>query len=252
MEILVFGGTIEGRLLVEWLDARGSCDVVVSTATEYGASLLCEGERVTVLQGPLSPDQKRQLMEEHDFCCLVDATHPYAQHISHSVLQLGHAYRKDVLRIVRDRVTNGPWTVVDDAAEAITLLSQTEGNILLTTGSKDLAMYAELLPDYRTRLFVRVLPITAALAQTEELGIPASHVIAMQGPFTKELNEALMRQLNINWLVTKQSGKAGGFDEKIAAAAALRVKVIALRRPEEPDGVTLEEAKKLLEDQYGL
>ncbi|MBR2682799.1 MAG: precorrin-6A/cobalt-precorrin-6A reductase, partial [Atopobiaceae bacterium] len=50
----------------------------------------------------------------------------------------------------------------------------------------------------------------------------------------------------------KQSGKAGGFDEKIAAAAALRVKVIALRRPEEPDGVTLEEAKELLEDQYGL
>lgn len=252
MEILVFGGTIEGRLLVEWLDARGSCDVVVSTATEYGASLLCESEHVTVLQGPLSSDQKRQLMEEHDFCCVVDATHPYAQHISRSVLQLGHAYRKDVLRIVRDQVTDGPWTVVDGAAEAIALLARGEGNILLTTGSKDLATYAELLPDYRTRLFVRVLPVASALAQTEELGIPASHVIAMQGPFTQELNEALMRQLAISWLVTKQSGKAGGFDEKVAAAAALGVQVIALKRPEEPDGVPLEEAKKLLEDRYGL
>lgn len=252
MEILVFGGTIEGRLLVEWLDGRGSCHVVVSTATEYGARLLDEGKNVTVIQGPLSDEQKRRLMEEHDFCCVVDATHPYAQHISQSVLRLAHAYQKDILRIVRDEVGDGPWTVVADAEEAVRLVAQDRGNILLTTGSKDLATYVERLPDYQERLFVRVLPLSTALAQTEKLGIPAHHVIAMRGPFSQELNEALMRQLDISWLITKQSGQAGGFGEKVAAAEALGVRVIALRRPEEPEGVLLDEAKALLEDHYGL
>ena len=121
MEVLVFGGTAEGRRLVEWLDARGSCDIVACTVTDYGASLLPHGSHVTSLQGPLSDDDKRRLMEGHDFACIVDATHPFARHISQSVVQLAASHGKEVVRVVRESSEEGAWTRMPDAAAAATL-----------------------------------------------------------------------------------------------------------------------------------
>ena len=62
----------------------------------------------------------------------------------------------------------------------------------------------------------------------------------MQGPFSQELNEALIRQFSINFLVTKDGGAAGGFAEKAAAAAAAGVVLVVLRRPAE-QGETADE-----------
>lgn len=252
MEVLVFGGTVEGRQIVEWLEARGTCKVVACTATDYGARLLEGGSHVTVLRGPLSQDDKRHLMESHDFECVVDATHPYATHISQSIAELAQAYGKDVVRVVRDPAQEGTWVSVRDAHEAAAHLSRVPGNILLTTGSKDLATYVEALADYRDRLFIRILPVMAALDQADKLGIPTSHVIAMQGPCSEDLNKALIRQLDISWLVTKQSGASGGFEEKIRAAEDCGIGLVVISRPCEEEGLTFEEALIALEERYGL
>lgn len=252
MDVLVFGGTVEGRLLVEWLDARGTCSVVACTATSYGAELLPEGARVTVVEGPLSAADKRSLVAAHDFCCIVDATHPYATHISESVSQLGHDTGLDVVRIVREGCAEGTWTSVADVAGAARHLAATEGNILLTTGSKDLPAFVAACPDARERLFVRILPVADALEQARTLGIPARHVIAMQGPFSVELNVALLREFDIRYMVTKQSGSAGGFGEKVEAARACGVELVVVERPQVEAGVSLAEAESLLEVRYGL
>lgn len=251
MEVLVFAGTIEGRQLVEWLDARG-CHVVACVATDYGASLLPAGSHVTCLQGPLSGQEKLRLVGEHDFCCIVDATHPYAQHITQSVADLGSACGLPVIRVLReDGVDDAGGEHVDDAQDAAALLAQTEGNVLLTTGSKDLEVYVQALADAAQRLYVRILPLASAVDHALELGIPASHLIAMQGPFSQELNEAFMRQLDIRVLVTKQSGSSGGFAEKVAAARACQARLIVIDRPQEHDGVSLAQAQALLEERYG-
>lgn len=254
MDVLVFGGTSEGRELVEWLAARGTCNVVACTATAYGASLLSRGPRVQALEGPLSSEEKDRLMEGHAFVCIVDATHPYARHISQSVAALGARHGVDVVRVVRDgaRGGDGPWTGVADATEAARLLAGTEGNILLTTGSKDLATFTELVPGFEERLYVRVLPVVASLERTQELGIPTSHVIAMQGPFSEQLNRALIKELGITHLVTKESGTAGGFDEKVQAALSCGASVVVIERPAEEPGLLLSEVRQLLEDRYGL
>ena len=252
MEVLVFGGTAEGRQLVEWLAGRASCDVVACTATSYGASLLACGPRVQVLEGPLSDADKRRLMEAHRFACIVDATHPYAQHISQSVADLGRRHDVEVVRVVREGAGEGPWTTVADAREAARLLAGTEGNILLTTGSKDLPAFTEGIPGYAERLYVRVLPVTASLERTQELGIPASHVIAMQGPFSEQLNRALIEELGIAHLVTKQSGATGGFDEKVRAAQACGIDLLVIERPRQEEGLLLPEAEAYLEERYGL
>ena len=252
MEILVFGGTSEGRILVEWLDARGRAQIVACTATSYGASLLAGGTHVSLVDRPLTAQQKAELMETHDFACIVDATHPYALHISDSIAELGRAWGLDVIRVVRsESAGEGGWTSVTSVEDAGRYLASTSGNILLTTGSKDLAAFARALGD-SGRLYVRVLPVVGSLERTTCAGIPASHVIAMQGPFSQGLNEALIREFDIRHLVTKQSGTAGGFDEKARAARACGIELVVVERPRQEHGYTLKDAQVLLEERYGL
>ena len=116
------------------------------------------------------------------------------------------------------------------ARQAAVHLEQTEGNIFLTTGAKELAAFAGV--DVQ-RLYVRVLPLRESLEACAAAGISGSHIVAMQGPFSQALNEALLRQFSIRFLVTKDGGAAGGFAEKAAAAAAAEAQLIVLRRPRE-------------------
>jgi precorrin-6x reductase len=194
---------------------------------------LREGARVEVVRGPLSPDDKRRLVSEHDFLCVVDATHPYAQHISASVDELARRTGLDVVRVQRDSVEMAykNWTSAKDASEAAQIVAKRKGRVLLTTGTRDLATFVHAVPDYAERLYVRVLPINASLDRVKELGIAASHVIAMQGPFSKEMNIAMMHAFDIKYLTTKDSGDIGGVAEKISAAAACGVKVLCIDRP---------------------
>ena len=90
------------------------------------------------------------------------------------------------------------------------------------------------------RLYPRVLPTVAGITACEGAGIPHRNIIAMQGPFTLELNLALMQQFHIRYLVTKDGGSAGGFAEKAQAAAQSEATLVVLRRPEEC-GETAEE-----------
>lgn len=251
-EILVFGGTAEGRMLVEWLDARNSCKIVACTATEYGASLLFGGNNVEVLQGPLSQQAKEQLMADHNFCCMVDATHPFATHITESIAELAQNYDVDLVRIERENIDEGSGMAVASAAEAAAQLAHTTGNILLTTGSKDLAVFTEAIPAFEERLWVRVLPVIDSITHAQGLGIPTSHILALQGPFSTQLNSALIREYRIEHLVTKQSGTTGGFAEKLAATNECGIQAWVIVRPEQNGGLYLEDAQAELEARYGL
>ena len=119
------------------------------------------------------------------------------------------------------------FAAADDAAA---YLQGKPGNILLATGAKELPAFAALEPE---RLYPRVLPTVAGITACEAAGIPHRNIVAMQGPFTEELNIALFRQFRIAFLVTKDGGAAGGFAEKARAAEQCGVQLIVLRRPME-------------------
>ena len=92
-----------------------------------------------------------------------------------------------------------------------------------------------------------MLPLENVVSSCLALGIPAAHLIAMQGPFSEELNLAMIHQWNIRCLVTKESGKAGGFLEKINAAKRAQIPVLLIGRPHETrKGVSLEQLKQEL------
>ena len=90
--------------------------------------------------------------------------------------------------------------------------------------------------DFAERFFVRVLPLPGAITKCIDAGFSPSHVIGMQGPFTRELNEAMLRQVGAQWLVTKDSGTVGGTAEKLAAARDAGARCIVVARPAEGGG----------------
>ena len=131
---------------------------------------------------------------------------------------------------------------VDSASSAAAYLADTEGRILLTTGSKELGSFREIPAD---RLYVRVLPTVAGIAACEHADIPYRNVIAMVGPFSQEMNAATMRQYQIAWMVTKDSGKAGGFDEKMEACRETGARPVVIARPKEC-GLSMREVLALI------
>ena len=227
MKLIIFGGTTEGRELSERMAAAGA-QVTVCVATEYGGETQPAGEHLAVRIGPMTAAEKQALLSGADLC--VDATHPYAAHITSSVREACEAAGIPYRRLLRSESTVEGAVIFDTVEEAAAYLQERDGNILLTTGAKELPAFASLDP---ARLYPRVLASHAALDACEAIGVPRKNIIAMQGPFSQELNEAILRQFEIRYLVTKDGGAPGGFPEKAAAAKTTGAELILLRRPEE-------------------
>ena len=240
-KILIFSGTTEGRMLAQTLSENG-IHCIVSVATEYGESVMPEMEGVTVHKGRMDLEKMQKFIAQSEVAAVVDATHPFATAVSENIRESLRNTEIPYIRLQRetsdialnkDTIQENRSDVIlcSDATECADFLSSTDGNILLTTGSKDLATYSrkETLKD---RLFVRVLPGLESLSLCEKNGICGKQIIAMQGPFSLEMNRALIRQFDIKYLVTKESGRTGGFLEKIKAAEAEGITACVIGNPE--------------------
>ena len=229
MRIVVFSGTTEGRDFSRAAAALGIA-VTVSVATDLGAEEQGQAPGITVHSGRLLPGAMAELLQGAALC--VDATHPYAVEATKNIRAAANAAGVEYHRLLRAASTLPAGSVVlGSAAQAAQYLAATQGNVLLTTGAKELAAFAGL---DAARLYPRVLPTVAGITACEGAGIPHRNIIAMQGPF------ALMQQFHIRYLVTKDGGSAGGFAEKAQAAAQSEATLVVLRRPEEC-GETAEE-----------
>lgn len=87
--------------------------------------------------------------------------------------------------------------------------------------------------DFNRRCYVRVLQTPESVQACQKAGVDAAHVISMNPPFSVADNVKLLKEKNIDFLVTKDSGQAGGFPEKLMAAKAVGAVVIIIRRPRE-------------------
>ena len=261
-KVLIFGGTTEGRALAEYCSRQG-IPAAVSVATDYGEELLGGCPGAEILNGRLDRAAMTALLKEGTFDLVLDATHPFVAEVSANIAaacdsagvprvrvlrpaeETGMPHREETKQARAEMAAeeSGAVVCVDSAAAAARYLLMTEGNVLLTTGSKELPDFADVP---RERLFVRVLPSEDAVRLAKEAGIPSPHIIAMQGPFSEELNTALLRQYGCRYLVTKDSGRNGGTAEKLRAAAAAGAVTVLIGRPVKEEGVTLPEAYAIL------
>ncbi len=249
MSILVFAGTSEGRALAQFLSAHG-VTATVCVATEYGEMTLPALPAITVRRGRMQEAEMRDVMRAHEL--VIDATHPYADAVTRNIRTACAHTGTEYLRLVRPRVASGqPVVTVPDTAAAAAFLNGVTGSVLLTTGSKELEAFTAV-ERYAERLWPRVLPTAQVLQKCEALGYPGAHIIAMQGPFSYEMNRALLHCTRAKYLVTKDTGAAGGFAEKLRAAADMGTTVVLISRPTEESGLTLAEMYALLEQRFAL
>jgi precorrin-6Y C5,15-methyltransferase (decarboxylating) len=250
-DICLFAGTTEGRRLAQFLRGTGLC-AYVSVATEYGETLIPGSENVVVHAGRLDQPAMEELFKKERFSLVIDATHPYATAVTANIAAAAAHAGVELIRLLReedDKVSGAVY--VSSISEAAEYLKNTAGNVLLTTGSKELTPFASI-PGARERIFARVLPMQSSLESCQAAGIPPAHIIAMQGPFSQEMNCALLRMTQARYMVTKDSGANGGFRQKIAAAQAEGVQIVIIGRPRERSGMEIGELTRLLCSRFGI
>lgn len=233
-DVILFGGTYEGHKIADFLSDKG-VNYVVCVATEYGGEVL---NNKNVRVGRMTADEMRAFFAESNAKIIVDATHPYADKVTENIKS---ACTCRYIRVARGDI-NTVGAHFKDASAAAEYLRGTEGNILLTTGSKEIVLFSALAD----RVYARVLPTAEAIMACRNAGLEMKNIICMQGPFSKEFNIALINELDIKYLVTKSGGGCGGFIEKFEAARETGAECVIIDRPVKEDGVSVEEAEKLI------
>ncbi len=249
MKVLLFSGTEEGRMLAQWMTDNG-VDVLVKVATEYGATLNSSDVNVSV--GSCGGTEGIAAFIKSDkFDMVIDATHPYAsnitQHASEACKKTGAQY----LRVIRNESSYSGVKIVDSVKGAIDYLMDKEGIIFGSTGSKEAAEYTRI-PNFKERVVIRVLSVKKSVDDCIALGFEGKNLICAQGPFSKEINKAMFRQSGAKYLVTKDSGAMGGFDEKYEAAKELGMEIVLVARPKDVDGVEYDEAVEVLSKRLSI
>ena len=281
MKVLIFGGTTEGRKLSEALSGAGyDVTLSVATEfgrnmaarnnsgiginSHFISSSSTNGNKMAILANRLDKYEIIDLLRQNTFDYVIDATHPYAVlatlNIKSACKVAGFIYirlkrpgwqeaQKDIFNDNSYSLKNSEisylnyrncLSYVTDSDSAVEMLNQNNDNILLTTGSKGLEQFTRV-NNFAERLYIRILPMEDSLKKAVDLGFPGSNIICMQGPFDNGMNVAMLKMTGAKYLVTKDSGKAGGFEAKVSAALELDCKVIVIGRPGPDEGYTFSE-----------
>lgn len=243
MNVCIFGGTTEGRLIAKFL-SNSHIEVDLYIATDYGEQFVKELSNVNIHQKRLDKEEMIELFSMNKFDCVVDATHPFAKIVSQNAKTAAEHCSIQYYRIVRETNINEYNKYFDTVEDIVDYLNGGDGNILLTTGSKDLDKFIDV-KNYEDRIFVRVLPMESSLKKAIELGYSNKNIICMQGPFSEELNTAMINSLGAKFFVTKESAASGGFQEKVKACVKTGTECLVLKKPEE-EGITLENFKEII------
>ena len=252
-KIVIFAGTTEGRRLSEILADAGITHTVC-VATEYGEIVMREQTDaetartkeqpfVSLHRGRMDREQMEEFLRNEGYEIVVDATHPYARVVTENIQSAVNTLRTTeretqfpiYLRLEREIAetpeAEDPAVSIryfESNADCAKALENTEGNILLTTGSKELATYCAS-GRLHDRLYVRILPGRESLELCMEQGIKGRQILALQGPFSTEMNAAILKQYDIRHMVTKNSGRTGGYQEKLEAAKMLGIPVYVIQ-----------------------
>lgn len=231
--ILVLAGTSDARALALRIKEAGH-SLLTTVVTDSAAQSMHEAN-LPVQVGRLTIEQMVELARNQGVRIIVDATHPFAEEASRNAMTAAQELQVPYIRFERERLSynnHAGLIWAEDYAQAAEIAASKRGVIMLTTGSKTLKVFTDRLlglPD--TTLIARMLPRKDNMEKCEELGLEQKNIVAMQGPFSKELNIALYRHYFVTLMITKESGKVGAVDEKLESALELGIECIVIGRP---------------------
>lgn len=228
--IWVIGGTKDSRIFLEKF-ASADKNIIVSTATEYGGKLL-EGLPVKVVSERLPLELMRGFVEKNSIKTIVDISHPYALEVSKNAMKVAEEFSVAYYRFEREEIHIIPdrFSEFQNINDLLEYCDKLEGNILVTLGSNNIEHFSKL--KNLEKFYFRILPKWDMVKKCEDNGILPKNIIAMQGPFSLNMNKAMIEQLNIKYLVTIKGGVTGGEREKIDACNEKGIEVVLLDKPQ--------------------
>jgi precorrin-6A/cobalt-precorrin-6A reductase len=233
--ILILGGTSEARQLAGLLADRSDLNVTLSLA---GRTAQPAAQPVPVRVGGFGGiEGLAAYLAAQSVNMLVDATHPYAATIAAHAAAAAAIAKIPIVALRRPAwtaVTGDRWTEAEDVGDAVRALGNAQRRAFLAIGRKEVGAFAAA-PQHNY-LIRSVDPIDPPL------NVPHAVYLVARGPFSEADERALLKQHRIECVVAKNSGGNATYG-KIAAARALGIDVIMLRRPTLPEVPAVETAQ---------
>ena len=248
-KLLLFAGTTEGRLLFESLSAV-SIPVDVCVATEYGKDII-QGNAEHVFAKRLNAQEMKAFILKNKYSLVIDSTHPYAIVVTQNIKTVCDELSLEYIRLLRKESDYDDVIYCETLSCAVDFLKSHGGTVLSTIGSKELAQLTTI-EGFEKRIFARILPLPQAVNDCFALGFQGKNLICMQGPFSYDLNLAMLKQYQCSYLLTKNSGDIGGFEDKIKAAKSADAQVIMIGRPTNEVGFSLKQVNDIIVKRFSF
>lgn len=227
----IIGGTKDSRDFIdeiEKIDKNSLKNMIVTTVSEYGKILV--GEKIKTVAQAMSLKDMEKFVFENNIKRIFDFSHPYAVEVSQNAMEVSKIKNIKYFRFERKMLDYKNSINFYNIDEIINFIKDIDENILVTLGTNNIEKFKNL--KNLEKIYFRILPVEISIKKTEEIGIKAKNIIGIQGPFSKEFNEAIYKNYDIKYVITKESGTTGGEQEKIEAAEKLGVISVVLKRPD--------------------
>lgn len=236
LNILLLGGTKDSTELIKHLKRNYDTYILTTTTTEYGSKLALEAGSDDTISRRILKDEFIEIINNSDFDLLIDATHPFAEHITQTSASLSKICEIAYIRFERPPLNFKDIDTshiiyaksFEDAGEIISKLMP-EGNVLHFAGANTIE---DILKNVsKDRFYPRILKVPKSIEKCEKLGIENDHIIPMNGAASLKENIDLIEKYDASVMITKESGEIGGVIEKIEAANQKNISLIMIKRP---------------------
>lgn len=237
MKVIILGGTKDSINIIQHIKKNYDSYILTTTTTEYGAKLAKEGGSDKTIARPLPKEEIIQIIQEEKYEILIDATHPFAEHITQTSVSISHELNMPYIRFERPTTDFKDMDTthihyVKSFTEAGKLIEKEfrEGNVLHFAGANTMGEILKYISV--DRFYPRILKVDSSIEKCNQLGVDPNHIIPMKGAASLEENIELIEKYNASVMITKESGEIGGVIEKIQAANEKNVAVVMIQRPE--------------------
>ncbi|MBA3921086.1 MAG: cobalt-precorrin-6A reductase [Nostocaceae cyanobacterium] len=167
-------------------------------------------------------------LREQRINLLIDATHPFAAQMSWNAATAAMEVGVPYLMLVRPawtKVAGDEWIEVESIEAAVKAIPTTAKRVFLTIGRQQLAPFATLT---ETWFLMRSI-------DPPDVAIPNGQVLLDRGPFSLASERKLLRDYQIEAIVSKNSGGEATYP-KIIAARELGIPIVMVQRQVLPPG----------------
>ena len=243
LRIFLLGGTNDATDIIKLIKSNfNDSYILTTTTTDYGAKLSEVSGSDETISKPLVKEEILDILNSDNFDYLIDATHPFASHITQTITEVSKITGIPLIRFERPRfdlnkVDTSHVYHVNSFSDAGKIIVEDLGlknrNILHFAGANTMSEVLEYVD--KNYFFPRILKVESSLKKCEDLGIASDHILAMNGVSSKEDNIFLIQKYDAAVIITKESGETGGLFEKISAANEIGINIVLVDRPEVPN-----------------